>query len=184
MKLKEHEAELMSNISVRIREIADMMEELRPGGGFRELIETSTQKPSDSKPAERIETQGIPLNEFWEKDDGESMDEVIRIERFIRSRGTDSAQIWGAWYDIKQKLKAMHKLTAEERAQQLFHGKRKDVPKLAMEYIKYLSNKYGGCSEMFLTGAAHYAQVIEGLTCTDDLYKIDEEGKDWFEKNK
>lgn len=184
MELKKNEAELMQNISIRIREIADMMEELHPGGGFRELIETSTQKPSDSKPAERIETRGIPLNEFWEKDDGESMEGMIRIERFIRSRGTDSAQIWGAWYGIKQKLKAMHKLTAEERAQELFRGKGLDVPRLAMEYVKYLSNKYGGCSEVFITGAAHYAQAIEGLICTDDLYKINEEGKDWFEKNK
>ena len=48
--------------------------------------------------------EGVPLNEFWEKDDGERMDGLIRIERFIKSQGTKSAQIWWAWYDIKKKL--------------------------------------------------------------------------------
>ena len=120
MKLKEHEAELMNNISIRIREIAAMMVELRPAGGFREAIETPTS------------------------------------------------------------TKAM----AEDRAQELFEGKGKDVPKLAMEYIKYLSQKYGGCSEIFLTGAAHYAQAIEGLKAKDDLYKINDEGREWFKNHK
>ena len=49
---------------------------------------------------------GIPLNEFWEVDDGERMDGLIRIERFIKSQGVNSAQIWGAWYNIKQLVKA------------------------------------------------------------------------------
>jgi len=33
------------------------------------------------------------------------MDRLIRIERFIRSQGTNSAPIWTAWFDIKQILK-------------------------------------------------------------------------------
>lgn len=49
---------------------------------------------------------GIPLDQFWEKDDGVRMDDLIRIERFIISQGTNSAQIWGAWYSIKQQVKA------------------------------------------------------------------------------
>jgi len=50
--------------------------------------------------------QGIPLEDFWEKDDGVRMDGLIRMERFIKSQGTNSAQIWSAWQDIKQLLKA------------------------------------------------------------------------------
>jgi len=125
MKLKEHEAELMNNISIRIREIADMMEELRPAGGFREAIEGTTPKPSKLN---------LP--------------------------------------------------TAEERAMELFTKKQKDIPPLAMEYVKYLSNKYGGCGEVFLTGAAHYAQAIEGLKSTDALYSINKEGIEWFRNHK
>jgi hypothetical protein len=49
---------------------------------------------------------GIPIEEFWEKDNGVSMDGLIRIERFIKSQGTKSAQIWGAWYDLKRFVKA------------------------------------------------------------------------------
>jgi len=56
---------------------------------------------------------GIPLSEFWEKDDGVRMDSLIRIERFIISQGTKSAQIWGAWYDIKQLVKAALKLAEQ-----------------------------------------------------------------------
>ena len=50
--------------------------------------------------------RSIPLDEFWEQDDEKRMDGLMRIERFIRSQGTKSAQIWGAWYDIKQVVKA------------------------------------------------------------------------------
>ena len=53
-----------------------------------------------------MKTEGIPLEEFWEKDDGVGMGGLIRIERFIKSCGTKSAGIWGVWWDVKQLLKA------------------------------------------------------------------------------
>lgn len=49
--------------------------------------------------------QGVKIEEFWEKDDGTRMDGLIRVERFIKSQGTNSAQIWWAWYEIKKILK-------------------------------------------------------------------------------
>ena len=63
-------------------------------------------------------SNGIPLEEFWEKDDGVRMDGLIRIERFIISQGTKSAQIWGAWYDIKQLVKAALKYSGAPAEQQ------------------------------------------------------------------
>ena len=62
---------------------------------------TGTDKKEKSKMG-----RSIPLDEFWEQDDEKRMDGLMRIERFIRSQGTKSAQIWGAWYDIKQVVKA------------------------------------------------------------------------------
>jgi hypothetical protein len=63
-------------------------------------------------------SNGIPLEQFWEKDDGVRMDGLIRIERFIISQGTKSAQIWGAWYDIKQLVKAALKYNGAPAEQQ------------------------------------------------------------------
>jgi hypothetical protein len=30
--------------------------------------------------------------------------------------------------------------------------------------------KYGMCSETMITAFCHYAQIVEGLACDDDLY--------------
>jgi hypothetical protein len=51
--------------------------------------------------------------ELWEIDDGESMDDLIRVERFIKSQGVNAAQIWLAWYHIKQKNKLADQLLSE-----------------------------------------------------------------------
>ena len=63
-------------------------------------------------------SSGIPLEQFWEKDDGVRMDGLIRIERFIISQGTKSAQVWGAWYDIKQLVKAALRYSGAPTEQQ------------------------------------------------------------------
>lgn len=51
----------------------------------------------------------IPIDNFWEKDDGVSMGDIIRVERFLRHNGSKSAQIWGAWHRLKQILKAQER---------------------------------------------------------------------------
>ena len=115
-----------------------------------------------------------------------------RFRRCDKKQGKKKALggCFGAWkpkfgvvVDKGERFDIQHK-TAEERAQELFKGKGKDLPLPIREYVKYLSQKYGGCSEVFLTGAAHYAQAIEGLKSTDDLYKINDEGREWFKNHK
>lgn len=44
--------------------------------------------------------------DLWEKDDLTSMNDLIRLDRFIKSCGTKSAQVWSAWYNLKEELKA------------------------------------------------------------------------------
>jgi hypothetical protein len=74
-------------------------------------------------------------------------------------------------------------MTAEERGVQLATIPKKDVPDLAMDFARYLCGKYGGCGEVLITAFAVYAQLAEGLTCTDSLYMADQDAKDWFAAN-
>ena len=76
-------------------------------------------------------------------------------------------------------------MTAEERARELlFKTKTCDLPKLARAYLDYLSGNVGACGEVYLTAYAHYAQAVEKLSCTDEMYEIDEDGRRWFETRK
>jgi len=59
-----------------------------------------------------------------------------------------------------------------------------ETPKLALEYLRYLSSKYGFCGETCITAWAHYAQEILGQKCNNESYLIDDEGIEWFKQNK
>ena len=48
----------------------------------------------------------------------------------------------------------------------------KDLPELAMEFLKHLSNKVGYCMETCLTAYATYNQMVLKMECEDELYKI------------
>lgn len=62
---------------------------------------------------------------------------------------------------------------AMERARNLFfHTPVKDIPNRAKLFLKILSEKYGFCGEIALTGYCHYAQMDEGLECTEIDYKL------------
>jgi len=57
------------------------------------------------------------------------------------------------------------------RARQLFFDtKGQDLPKEAARYVSVLSSKVGFCGETCLTALAHYAQLVEGLECTEEGY--------------
>lgn len=71
-------------------------------------------------------------------------------------------------------------MTAEERGQQMMLVKMKDLPPLALEFCQDLCSRVGGCMETFLTAWTVYAQCVEGLPCTDDLYMASESDKQWF----
>jgi hypothetical protein len=74
-------------------------------------------------------------------------------------------------------------MDAMKRASDLFLTKMKDLPNLAYKYMSYMSSEYGGCGEVWITAFAHYAQAIEGLSCSDKAYEIDEKSKQWFRDN-
>lgn len=71
-------------------------------------------------------------------------------------------------------------MTAEERGIEMMHIPIKDLPKLAREFANHLCKLLGGCGEVLLTAWTVYAQVVEGLTCSDSLYMAREEDKQWF----
>lgn len=70
---------------------------------------------------------------------------------------------------------------AVDRAVEMMKIPMNELPKRAIGYAKFMCNKYMMCGEVLLTSWAHYAQAVEGLECDDDLYKITEEGKEFFD---
>ncbi len=59
---------------------------------------------------------------------------------------------------------------AVKRANELMSLLINQAPPLALEYVKVLAKKYGRCGEIYMTAYCDYAQIEEGLECTDDLY--------------
>lgn len=70
--------------------------------------------------------------------------------------------------------------TAEERGAELFHSKPVDIPPLAREFMEKLCAEMGACGEVMLSALTAYAQCVEGLTCSDNLYLARSEDKAWF----
>ncbi len=62
--------------------------------------------------------------------------------------------------------------------------KGKDLPAIALAYRNHMARTHGGNTEVCVTAFAHYAQIVEGLLCDDDLYKADGLSVKWFEENK
>lgn len=71
--------------------------------------------------------------------------------------------------------------TAEERGMEMMHIPTGRLPYIAVMFAKHLCKQYGGCGEVLLSAWTVYAQCIEGLECTDDLYKVMPEHQAWFD---
>ena len=71
-------------------------------------------------------------------------------------------------------------MTAEERGTEMMQIPMGQLPYMAVMFSKHLCSQVGGCMEVMLTAYIVYAQCVEKLECTDDLYKVREEHKDWF----
>jgi hypothetical protein len=71
-------------------------------------------------------------------------------------------------------------MTAEERGMEMLHMPMKDLPPLALAFAKHLCSEVGMCIEVFLTAYTVYAQVVEGLECTDDLYRARADHETWL----
>ena len=74
-------------------------------------------------------------------------------------------------------------MTAEQRGMEMMRMPMKDLPPLAMKFGRKISAEYGMCMETLLTAWTVYAQCVEGLECTDDLYKARQSDRDWFKNN-
>lgn len=72
---------------------------------------------------------------------------------------------------------------ALEKAQEMMLLPMKDLPKEALEYLKYLSNKVGMCMEVCLTAYCAYNQMVLNMPCNDDLYIVSSVEKQWWIDN-
>jgi len=71
---------------------------------------------------------------------------------------------------------------AVEEAIKMLSLPMKDLPELAMEFLKYLSSKVGMCIEVCISAYAGYNQMVLKMECEDDLYKItDSDLLKWWE---
>ena len=69
-------------------------------------------------------------------------------------------------------------MTATQRASELFFKTPGNLlPENAKKYCDHMCRKHAGCAEVILTAFAHYAQIDEGLTCDDTLYKVSDEDR-------
>lgn len=73
---------------------------------------------------------------------------------------------------------------AVRRGVQLATIPMKDVPPLAIEFLRHLAKKVGMCGEVCITAFAVYAQCVEGLPCDDSLYAARPDDIEWFNARK
>jgi len=71
-------------------------------------------------------------------------------------------------------------MTAEQRGMEMLSIPMKDLPPLAWEFCRHLQSQVGLCIETCLTAYTVYAQCVERLPCTDDLYMARSVDKEWF----
>jgi len=75
----------------------------------------------------------------------------------------------------------MKEKDAVEEAGEMLRTPMNELPELALEYLKYLSNKVGMCMEVCLTAYAVYNQMVLKMKCNDDLYIMtDQDSIDWW----
>jgi len=72
--------------------------------------------------------------------------------------------------------------TAEQRGQEMLDMKIKDLPPLAYRFMRKLAGEVGLSIEVCLTAYTVYAQCVEGLPCTDDLYLARPQDAEWFKE--
>lgn len=75
-------------------------------------------------------------------------------------------------------------MSAEERGMAMMHEPMRGLPPLALEFAKKLCGEVGMCMETLLTAYTVYAQCVEGLPCTDDLYQARPVDVAWFDAKK
>ena len=74
----------------------------------------------------------------------------------------------------------MKEKDAVEEALKMMRIPMRELPPIAIEYVKYLSNKVGACMEVYVTAYAYYNQAMLEMPCEDSLYVIPDEEFQWF----
>lgn len=74
--------------------------------------------------------------------------------------------------------------TAEKRGMDMMMVPMGKLPPLAVEFAKKLCAEMGMCMEVLLTAWTVYAQCVEGLPCSDDLYQARPQDVEWFNSRK
>jgi hypothetical protein len=60
----------------------------------------------------------------------------------------------------------------------------KKIPPAALRYLTFLNERRGRTSEVAILARAHYFQAVEGLSCSDPIYRIDDRGRAFFARLK
>jgi hypothetical protein len=77
----------------------------------------------------------------------------------------------------------MPQRTAEERGHEMLLIPIGKLPPFALDFGKKLCHESGGgCLEVLLTAWTIYAQCVEGLECSDDLYQARPQDWAWFKE--
>lgn len=56
----------------------------------------------------------------------------------------------------------------------------RQLPPVAIEFLKYKADQIGMCIEVCLTSYAYYNQAVLYMKCRDKSYKIPEKDLQWF----
>jgi len=75
-------------------------------------------------------------------------------------------------------------MTAEEKGMEMMQVPMRVLPPLAIRFADKLCSEGGACMEVILTAFTVYAQCVEGLPCSDNLYKARDQDIEWFETHK
>lgn len=70
--------------------------------------------------------------------------------------------------------------TAEDRGREMMMTPMCELPPIALDFANLLRREQGMCGKVLLTAWIVYAQCVENLPCTDDLYRAKKRDIEWF----
>lgn len=73
------------------------------------------------------------------------------------------------------------KKNALEEAESMMDLPYEKLPKIVTDYLNYLYNCNGCSGDMVLLAYAHYCQAELELECNDEIYKITDKSREWFD---
>ena len=102
------------------------------------------------------------------------MDYIVRHGSTVKK----AEEVWEAIKDRYPPKKVDR--DALERGKEMMLIPMSKLPPLAVEFAEKLIKEVGMCMEVLLTAWCCYAQCVEGMSCSDDLYKARDVDRAWF----